>query len=222
LTLGARRDVQIEDPGGELLDRATNIWERFGRIALIGLGVIVVAGVIGFLTMRARARTEEEAAGKLAQANSLDGQGEYAQSLELARQVATQHGSSASGKDAHRLVGDNAYWTGDYKTAITEYKAYLKHHKKGLLADAARRSLAYALESDRQFAEAATTYESLIGVFDPESSAEFLADAARCYRELGQRDKAVQTLERLIDEFGASTYATMARIQLAELRAAQG
>jgi len=219
LTLEARRDVKIEDPGAELLDRATGLWDRFGRIAIIVVGVLLVGGAIVFLTFRSRTRSEAQAAGQLAQANILYWQGEYARSLEAARQVSQLFPTTPSGVDAHRLAGDNAFWTGDFKTAITEYREYLAHRKKGVLADAVRRSLAYALESDHQLAEAAALYEGLIGVFDRESSAEFLAAAARCYQGLGQNDKAIERLQRLVDEFGASAYATVARVELAELKA---
>lgn len=219
MTLQARRDVRIEDPGAELLDRATGIWDRYGRIALVVVGVLVVGGAIAFLTMRSRARSEEQAAGQLAQANIMYWQGQYAQSMEAARQVSKQFPSAPSGIDAHRLIGDNAYWSGDYKTAIAEYREYLGKRKQGVLADATRRSLAYALESDGNSAEAAAEFEKLVGVFDRESSAEFLAAAARCYRGLGQKDKAVERLQRLVDEFGGTSYAGMARIELGELTA---
>jgi tetratricopeptide (TPR) repeat protein len=171
--------------------------------------------------MRARASAEAEAAGKLAEANVLYWQGDYARSLELSKQIAQQHGSTPSGLDAHRLAGDNAYWNGDFKTAVTEYRAYLAKEKKGLLADAARRSLAYALESNKQYAEAATTYESLVGVFDRESSAEFLAGAARCYRAQSQPAEAAKRLQRLLDEFGETSFVNPARIELAELTVPQ-
>jgi len=220
LTLEARRDVKIEDPGADLLDRATGIWDRYGRISMIALGVVAVGGAIVFLTMRARARSEAQAATQLAQANILYWQGEYAQSLEAARQVSQLFPSTPSGIDAHRLAGDDAYWTGDFKAAVTEYQAFLAQRKDGVLADAVRRSLAYAFESDGQLAEAAPTYEKLIGVFDRESSAEFMAAAARCYKALGQPDKALALLQRLVDEQGASSYAAIARVEIAEMKAA--
>jgi len=222
LSLEGRKSAQIHDVGAEFLDRVTGNWDRYGRIVLMALGGIVVVAAIVFVTMRARARSEDQAAGQLAQANVLYWQGEYARSLEMAQAVAQQYPSSPSGIDAHRLAGDNAYWTGDFKTAITEYKTYIGKRKDGILADAARRSLAYALESDRQYAEAAAIYDQLVGTFDRESSAEFLNAAARCYRMLNQDDKAIERLEKLVSEYGASSYANIAQIQLAELRALGG
>ena len=109
-------------------------------------------------------------------------QGDYARSLQLAKQVAQEFPSTASGNDAHRLAGDNAYWDGDFKTAVTEYRAYLSSRRRESSPTRRARSLAYALESNKQYPEAATEYEGLVGKLDRESSAEFLADAARSYR----------------------------------------
>jgi TolA-binding protein len=217
MALTVRRRARLEDPGAELLTRGAVLWERYGRIALGVLAAIAVAGAVTLLTIRSRRTAESAAAGRLSEANALYWQGDYTRSLEVARQIAQQYPSTPSGRDAHRLAGDNAYWEGDFKTAITEYRAYLDKVKTGVLADAARRSLAYSLESNRQFAEAAAGYEALVGVFDRESSAEFLMGAARCYRAANQPAEAVKRLQRIGDEFGETSYANAARTLQAEL-----
>jgi tetratricopeptide (TPR) repeat protein len=217
LPLTLPKSTRLHDPGAELLAQFTDFWDRYGRIVLGALGVMVAGGAIAFLTLRARATSEEEAAGRLAEANALYWQGDYSRSGEMARQIAQQYSSTPSGIDAHRLAGDNAYWDGDFKTAITEYRAYMSRAPKGVLTDAARRSLAYALESSKQYADAASNYDALIGVFDRESSAEFLAAEARCYRALDRPQDAVRALQRLVGEFGETSHANAARIELAEL-----
>jgi tetratricopeptide (TPR) repeat protein len=174
-----------------------------------------------FATLRARASQEELASGKLAEANVLFWQGDYQRSLQLARQVSQQFGSTPSGNDAHRLAGDNAYWSGDFKAAIAEYQAYLAKQKTGVIADAVRRSLAYAYESDLKFAEAAPLYDRLVGVFDRESSAEFLMASARCHLQMKQPAEAVKRLQRLVDEFGESSVAMRARQEIGEIQGAQ-
>ena len=133
--------------------------------------------------------------------------------------MAQQFAGTPSGNDAHRLGGDDAYWSNDFKVAISEYRAYLSKSSSGLLADGVRRSLAYALESDKQYADAAATYAQLVGKFDRESSAEFLAAAARCQMAAGKKDEAAKSLQRLLDEFGETSFANAARIDLAELTA---
>ena len=225
MSLEGRRTAHISDPGAELLDRAQSIWERYGRMVAAVVGMVVVVGVLGFFLMRSRAASEQQAAGKLAEANVLFWQGQYDRSLESAKKVAQQYGSTPSGNDAHRLAGDDAYWNGmqrgnpaDFKNAVTEYQAYLAHAGRGPLADAARRSLAYALESDKQYEAAAKNYDQLVGAFDRESSAEFLIAAARSYQALGRRDEALKRLQRVIDEFGDTSYALPARVRIAQIQ----
>lgn len=211
----------LRDDGGETLDKLQSLWERYGRIASIVIAVVAVVGVGLFFFRRGQENREGQAAAKLAEANALYWQGDYARSTEVAGQVVQQYGGTPSGRDALRLQGDNAFWTGDFKLAAQHYEAYLKHVSGGLLADAARRSLAYAQESDKQYAAAAKTYESLVGRFDRISSAEFLWAAARCHRALGQPAEAVTRLRRLTTEFPETAYARTALMAIAEIEAAK-
>ena len=213
------KSEHLEDPGAELIDRAQSLWNQYGRVVMIVAGVAVAGGVLAFFTTQTAARAEAQAGEKLADANAMFWQGDYKRSQDVAKTVSQQFPGTPSGLDAHRLTGDDAFWSNDYKTAITEYKTYLAKSSKGLLADGVRRSLAYSLESDRQYAEAAAVFTQLIGKFDRESSAEFLGAAARCQTAAGHKDEAEKLLQRLLDEFGETSFANMARIDLAELTA---
>jgi tetratricopeptide (TPR) repeat protein len=211
---------RLEDPGAKLLDSLASSWNQYGRAVLIALGVVAAVAVGIVLTLRSRAAAEEQAAGRLAEASIFFWQGDYPRSLQMARQVAEQWPGAPSGIDAHRLAGDDQYWMGNFKEATAEYRRYLDHRKTGILADAVRRSLASSLESEHQFKEAAATYESLVGVFDRATSAEFLLAAARCYAQLHQPREAEQRIQRLLDEYGETPSANRGRIMRAELAAA--
>jgi len=215
-----QKAAHLEDPGARLIDSLTSFWNRYGRVALIALGVVAAVAVGALLVQRSRAADEEQAAGKLAEANIHFWQGAYDRSLQGARQVAEQWPGAPSGVDARRLAGDSYFWLGNYKEAAAEYRRYLERRKSGLLADAVRRSLAYTLESDQQPKEAAAAYEELVGRLDRESSAEFLYAAARCQLQLGQPKEADLRLKRLVDEFGETSHAARARVLRAELAAA--
>ena len=214
MSLQTRR---LEDPGAELLDRVTGFWGRYGRVATIVLGAVVVVGAGAFFTLRSRAAAEEQAASKFAEANILFWQGDYARSQQVAKQVSTEFAQTPSGVDAHRLAGDDAFWQGNFKEAIAEYRRFLDQKKTGLISDAVRRSLAYSLESDQQFKDAEPIYLGLVGVFERESSAEFLAAAARCERNMNHPQEAAKLLNRLLDEYGETSYANRARMELAGL-----
>jgi len=221
LPLHTPHSTRIEQPGERLLMPLRHFWERWSRVVLGVLAGVVVIGVVGFLALRSRRAAEEAAAGKLAEASLYYWQGDYQRSMTLARETAEQYGSTPSGREAHRQMGDAAYWGGDFKTAVEEYRRYLADAPKGLLADAARRSLAYALESDGRPVEAAKEYDALVGKFDRSSSAEFLIAAARCLQAAGQIPAAEERLQRVVDEYGETDYANQARLTLAELQALQ-
>jgi TolA-binding protein len=211
----------MEQPGAVIMVPVTRFWERYGRLALGILAGLAVVGAVAYFALRSRQAAEEAAAGQLAEASLYYWQGDYQRSLQLAREAAERYGSTPSGLDAHRQAADAAYWGGDFKTAAAEYRRYLAGKPSALLADAARRSLAYALESDRQYPEATREYEALIGHFDRGSSAEFLLAASRCLTATSQTQQALVRLQRLVDEFGETEYANQARIELAELQAAR-
>ncbi len=220
MSLESSSQARLEDEGAQLLDRMAGLWARYGRIALGVLAVAVAGAVVLVLTNNSRRNAEDQAAGRLAEATLYYFQGDLQRTRETARQVAEQFPNTASGNDGHRLMGDAAFWSNDYKTAVAEYRRYLAKAPKGVLSDAATRSLAYALENDAQPAEAARLFESLVGKFDRESSGEFLSAAARCHRAAGDVAAAKRTLERLVAEFGETSYARSARFTLAELAVA--
>jgi len=213
------RPESLEPEAAQLLDQVQLWWGGNQRIVLGVLAGIAVVGAGLVFQMRTRSVQEDQAAGRLAEASVYYWQGDYTRSLELSKQVYAQYGSAPSGIEAHRLAGDNAFWSGDFKAAATEYRHYLEKVKTGLLADAARRSLAYALESDNQPLEAAKLYDQLVGRFDRTSSAEFLVAAARCFRTARQPAEAIRRLKRVDQEFGDTSYAQPARIELGELTA---
>lgn len=219
MALGGPKSRSLGFEGAEKLEELQAWWAQYSKVVLgtvVAIAVVVAAFVFN---QRTRAVQEGAASGKLAEASVYYWQGDYPRCLDLAKQIYNQYGGTASGLDAHRLAGDASFWNGDFKAAIAEYRRYLERMKTPLFANAARRSLAYALESDGQRLEAAQTYEALVGKFDRTSSAEFLVAAARCYRAMGRPADAMQRLKRVDAEFGETSYANEARITMGEISA---
>lgn len=216
MSLETRKNA-IEDPGAELLDRATGLWEQYGRVALYVVVGVLVLGIAGYYWKTGQDRRENSAAEKLAQANELFWRADYDRSRQIAQEVSKQYSGTPSGTDALRIAGDNAYWRGNWKEAIADYKAYLKSNNSGLIANTVKRSLAYSLDSDGQYAEAASLYTSLVGVFERESSGELLFAAGRCQLALKKPDEAKALFQRIVDEFPDSSFQLQARIELGKL-----
>ena len=220
MALGSQKSRSLGFEGAEKLEELQAWWTRYSKIVLgvLAAVAVIVAGYV--FNQRTRSVQEGAASGKLAEANVYYWQGDYVRCLDLSKQIYNQYPGTSSGLDAHRIAGDASFWNGDFKAAIAEYRRYLERMKTPLFANAARRSLAYALESDGQRLEAAQTYESLVGKFDRTSSAEFLVAAARCYRAMGRPADAMQRLKRVDSDFGETSYANPARIEMGELSAA--
>jgi TolA-binding protein len=217
--LESRKSTALHDPGAEMVDRMGSLWSQYGRIALGVVGAVVVVAGVAFYTVRQNAAQDNQASKGLSQAQLMYWQGDYDRAKSTAQEVAKAFAGTPSGIDAHRVAGDASYWHGNWKDAITEYKAYLDKNGKGLVASSVRRSLGYAYESNQQYAEAAKQYDALVGVFERETSAEMLAASARCLEASGARPEAEKRLQRLVDEFGETSVALRARVRLAELQA---
>jgi hypothetical protein len=217
LSLESRKNTAMVDSGGELLDRASALWERFGRIVLGVLVGLVVVGVAAYYITSGNKTRENSASEKLAEANDLFWRADYDRSRQLAQDVSRQFPGTASGVDALRISGDDAYWRGNWKDAIADYNAFLAKRSSGMVPDAVRRSLGYALESNGQYVEATAQYEKLVGVFDRESSAEMLFAAARCLVAANKPDEARKRYQRILDEFPDSSYQLEVRIALGKL-----
>lgn len=207
----------MDDPGADLLDKAQGLWQHYGQTALIAVVVAVATAVGVYYWQSGQTRQENLASEKLAEANDLFWRADYDRSRTIAKDVTKQFPGTASGTDALRIAGDDAYWRGNWKDAIADYQEYLKKNSKGLVADAVRRSLAYSLESNGQPAEASAIYDKLVGVFDRESSGELLFASARCLVAANKPEDAKKRYQRIVDEFPDSSYQLQARIELGRL-----
>lgn len=217
MSLESRKNTAMDDPGADLLDKATSLWDTYGRIVLGVVVGLVVVGVAAYYTMAGNRTRENAASEKLAEANDLFWRADYDRSRQLALDVTKQFPGTSSGIDAIRIAGDDAYWRGNWKDAIADYNSYLAKRSSGLIPDAVRRSLGYALESNGQYPEAAAQYEKLVGVFDRESSGELLFAAARCLMAANKPDEAKKRYQRILDEFPDSSYQLQTRIALGRL-----
>jgi len=216
LSLESRKNT-LDDPGAELLDRATSLWDRYGRIVLGVVVGIAVVGVSVYYVTTGAARKENVASERLAEANDLFWRADYDRSRTIAQEVSKQYPDTPSGLDALRIAGDDAYWRGNWKDAVADYEAYLKKRGSGLLANTVRRSLAYAQESMGQYAAAAANFDQLVGQIDRETSGEMLSAAGRCLVADRKPEEAKKRYQRILDEFPDSSFQLEARVQLGKL-----
>ena len=161
LSLENRRAQRCEDPGAEMVDQLTVLWERYGRIVPRACSRPSWRSPASSYYHAPQNETQKNAASeKLAEANVLFWQGDYDRSQDRGqggRRLVRLHRQRASTPTASRATTPTGGATS--RPRSTEYKAYLAREAQGMVADAVRRSLAYALESDKQYAEAAKLYD---------------------------------------------------------------
>ena len=198
--------------------------QRNLRVLGIVLGVIVVVVLGAIWITRAQARAEGEANRILAEASANYWQGGYNRTIQLADQVLEGYKTTKAANDARRMKADALFWSGSFDSAATLYQEYLTHEKGDTpLHQAVSQSLAFALESKKDFAGAAKQYEALVAEApDRASAADFYMNAARAYALGNQKDKAKATYEKVAKEYKDTTFARDAEVMLGELEAKTG
>ena len=191
------------------------------RVVGIVLGAVILAALAAMWISKAQAKAEGDANRILAEASANYWQGGYTRTIQLADQVLEGYKTTKAANDARRMKGDALFWSGSFDSAATLYKDYLAHERSDTpVRLAVQQSLAFALESKRDFPAAATLYEELaVKAPDRASAADFLMSAARAYREASQPDKARALYKKVADEYQETPFARDAEVMLGELEA---
>jgi tetratricopeptide (TPR) repeat protein len=203
--------------------RASDWVQRNLRVVGIALGVVVVAGLASIWIGRAQAKAEGEANRILAEASANYWQGGYNRTIQLADQVLSDYKTTKAANDARRMKADALFWTGSFDSASVLYQEYLDKDKADTpVRHAVQQSLAFSLESKKDFPAAAKMFEQLAPTApDRASTADFLMSAARAYRNANQPDKAKALYEKVANEYKDTSFARDAEVELGELAAAQ-
>ncbi len=186
--------------------RATELWERHGRTILVAVGAVVLVAVLAVFITRTRAQSEERAQGELYRAVLAVNQGDYVSAGPMLKELIDNSPGTRSARDAERYLADVLAAQGKYGEAAAGFRKYIdKAGGDKAAALAGYWGLAAALESNKQFAEAAAAYDEAAkrSATDNERGRAMLGEA-RSYMRAGQTDKAIET------------YNAVARLPLAE------
>jgi tetratricopeptide (TPR) repeat protein len=196
-------------------DRVQRNWVPVAGV----IGALVVLALGGWMWARANEKKEAEARTTLAEASTAYWSGNYVRTAQLADQVIADAGGTRAGADALRLKADALFWQGSFDSAATLYQEALgKERGDSPLRTAIQQSLAFALESKKDFAGAAKLYEEIAQKApDRANAADFTMAAGRAWRGAGQRDKAKAMFEKVAEEYRETTFARDAEVALGEL-----
>ena len=197
--------------------------QRNLRTIAIAVGVVVAAILATLWITKAQAKAEGEANRILAEASANYWQGGYNRTIQLTDQVLEGYKTTKAANDARRMKADALFWSGSFDSAATLYQEYLKHERADSpLHEAVTQSLAFALESKKDFPAAAKQYEALAPTApDRASAADFYMSAARAYTLANDRAKAKAIYEKVAQEYKDTTFGRDAEVMLGELMAAE-
>jgi predicted negative regulator of RcsB-dependent stress response len=210
----ARPPVDIEERAHSLLDWAqTNL-----RAVLLGLAIVVAAGVGVWLYVATQGNKEQRAAAELARASGAVAAGNYALAETDLTRVVSQYGGTDAGKQAILLLSEAKFGQGKYQEGIDILQQHADR-APDYLRTAFLAQVAAGYEELGNFAEAAQAYlrAAQSTRFDNDKSV-LRADAARAYTLAGNTAAAKQIWEaEAADE--TSPVSGEARVRLGELDA---
>lgn len=185
-------------------------------IGIIGL-VIVVMAVIIYNKVQSSATDDSLLA--MSQARKMLAQGKKDQAEALMEHTYKQFKGTQGAAEALYSLAELKLAENDNETAEDLYGQFLKQYKKDkYLYMSALDGRAAALENLGNFEEAAKLYDKIttidkIGYLVPIA----LNNAGRCYMKVGDKEKAKQRFQRILDEYERSKVKAEAEVHLAEL-----
>ena len=131
---------------------------------------------------------------------------DYQNAISQLSGIVDSYGRTTSGKIARLHLAQTFFQTKEYANAQKSYKKFISSFNgDDYFLAAAQGGMAACLEAEKKYGEAADAYikaaESHSSVLDP----AMLLNAARCYHEAGNQEKAKKALNRIIEEHPKAT-----------------
>jgi predicted negative regulator of RcsB-dependent stress response len=210
----ARPPVDFEERAYSLLG-----WAQANlRTVLIGLAIVIAAGLGLWLYVQTQANKEQRAAAELAQASSAVAAGNYALAETDLSRIVQQYASTDAGQQAALLLSEAMYGQDKYQQGIDVLQRF-SNRAPDYLRSAFLGQIAAGYEELGNYAEAAQRYLTAAEAarFGNER-AIFRADAARAYTLAGNTAAAREIWEaEAANE--SSPVSGEARVRLGELSA---
>lgn len=209
--------------GTEFLNRMSK--SRVGLIPILGLGVLVAIGFYGYdLWEKNR---EEKAWSEYYLANKAEGEAKWEKLKQLSNswarsraamlaavELADYHFENSKrewGKDKNKIQSE-ANLAVEWYTKALELRSLLPVEKQLLLVNKGN-----AEELLEKWAESVADYEKAFALAGP-AKALALLSMGRVLEAQGEKDKAVQTYEKVFTEFASSEYGKVAKTNWRKLK----
>lgn len=188
------------------------------RLALVALGLLIAAGLVGWFIVVSAQRKEQFAARSLNQARTAAEAGNLPlASSELQRLITTYEGTEAA-NEAVITLNQVRMVNGQSELAAVGLREFLATDPPDKYVAPAYGLLGAALENAKRWGEAANAYQqasNAAGV--PYLKASYMVDAGRAFRLAGQPEAAAKAYRTILEKYPDSPSFTEAQVRLAEL-----
>jgi TolA-binding protein len=213
-----RREIK-EDKFVTFVAKWTDFFNENGKFVVMGVGGLALVIAIGYFMSVSKRDANLAASGGLIRATDFYNQNQFDEAIpHLQRVVDTYSGTANAGVATYYLA--NSYYSKEnYSEAKRYFQLYLDNYGDNpLFVGSAYAGLGacHAVEGERE--KAAQLYQKAYdenpGSF---TAPEFLFVAARNYIEIAQKSKAIELLQKIVDDHGATPIANDAELLLAEI-----
>lgn len=193
--------------------------ENWKRLATIVVGVLVIAA-LAVIYINSKKKAAYDASFELSVAEIKYMNGDYQSAIPELQRISDNYSGSSSAGVAVFYLANSYFFTNNYENAEVYYKKYINDYGDDPdLTCSSYSGLGAVFENRNNFQEAANNYMEAAEKF-PENfqTPKCLLDAARCLKETSNTQKAVEILNRIINDYPNASIIRDANILLASLK----
>lgn len=219
--MSPRRITKKEMKEDKLVTTAFKLSEWFqkhlSQVLMVAGGVVLVAVVV-FFVFSSRSRRNQKAADLFGRATMEFQAGNASQAITDLHTVIEKYGGTKSAGPAAFYLATAYFYAKDYATARTTFQRFMEEYSEDPLSLAsAQAGIAECDMQNGAFGAAGDNFIKAVSLKpDGMLAPQYLLSAGRAYVKAGQKEKAKQVFQRLLDQYPDSKEAQRAKEQLAE------
>ncbi len=215
--------LEAPDPFLVFVGKALDFVKKYQQQIMLGILVVVIAGVSVSGMIYYQRHTEEKASEMLAKAitqyqslvkkdpNIINPKepsaDEYEKGLTAFKEIIDRYGTTGAGRAALLTYGDLCYRAKKYDEAVAAYEKALKAFSAGSsFHRVILNGLAYAYEAKQDFENASKYYQMIVDDARGVMKDQALFNLGRMYEKLGKTDQQMEVYKRIVAEYPDSMY----------------
>ena len=196
--------------------KASDFYNQNARNILAGAGIIVVLAVVVAFFVNSRAQADKAASYELIIAKIDIGRQNYDEAVVKLSQIIETYSGTRSAGEALFFLGNVYLFQENWTAARTSFDQYLdRYGRDPQMTSGAIAGLAFTEENEQQYIEAAEHYLEASNSYPHEYNApQYLIDAGRCFALAGERERARNAYQTVVDRYETSMLREKAENEL--------